>query len=436
MNILNKLFSPKISKKDLPVSYLYLINGDFIANAGISDLNLAREGFIKNIIAYRCITLISDQASLMTFNLFQNDKELIKHPLIELLKNPYPTLAQQEFLKSIFIYRLIYGQSYIWMQDTNKSSNYIDTEPVFLYPLRPDYVTVNEGNNFLPSSYVYNDGRNSYKFNVTINGKSNIIHIKTINPINEYLGLSPLIPASFSIDMHNESQRWNYNLLRNGARPSGILELPAEVELNDNDRKRLTLEITEAYSGSENAGKPIVLTGGMKFVPMSLNPKDMDFTTTEKTAAYNIALAFGVPMDLLNKEQAKYDNLRSAQEQLFDEAVMPLVKNLMTELNMCLVPRYGDNLELKADFSYILASQIKKDNKALILEKVSYLTINEKREQIGYEALPDGDVLPAKSPSFNLEGMKLDFINNEIKQGIDAAEALKLADLVYAKKIN
>src|SRR3546814_1030491 len=53
------------------------------------------------------------------------------------------------------------------------------------------------------------------------------------------------------------------------------------------------------FQGAANAGRPMLLEGGLKWQPLSLTPADMDFTETKAAAAREIALAFGVPPMLL-----------------------------------------------------------------------------------------------------------------------------------------
>jgi len=62
---------------------------------------------------------------------------------------------------------------------------------------------------------------------------------------------------------------------------------------------RLKRELDDTYTGAANAGRPMLLEGGLDWKPMSLTPKDMDFLEAKHTAAREIALAFGVPPMLL-----------------------------------------------------------------------------------------------------------------------------------------
>jgi len=68
-------------------------------------------------------------------------------------------------------------------------------------------------------------------------------------------------------------------LLDNAARPSGALVYagPENAVLSDGQFERLKRELEEQYQGTRNAGRPLLLEGGLDWKAMSLSPRDMDF---------------------------------------------------------------------------------------------------------------------------------------------------------------
>ncbi len=69
--------------------------------------------------------------------------------------------------------------------------------------------------------------------------------------------------------------------------------------LTDEKFERLQQELEENFSGAVNAGRPLLLEGGLDWKALSLSPKDMDVSETKASAAREIALAFGVPPPLI-----------------------------------------------------------------------------------------------------------------------------------------
>ena len=103
--------------------------------------------------------------------------------------------------------------------------------------------------------------------------------------------------------MSRAAAAWNRALLENAARPSGALVFDASDGggLTAEQFDRLKGELLAAYQGSANAGRPMVLEGGLKWQSLALSPAEMDFAELKAAAARDIALAFGVPPMLLGR---------------------------------------------------------------------------------------------------------------------------------------
>ncbi len=122
---------------------------------------------------------------------------------------------------------------------------------------------------------------------------------------------------------------------------------------------------------------------------------DMDFINAKHTAARDIALAFGVPPQLLGiPGDNTYSNMREARLALWEETVLPLIDQIAAELNNWLVPRFGDGLELAHDLDAPPALGLRRERHWEKLNKADFITINEKRAAAGYGAIAGGDVLP------------------------------------------
>ena len=412
MSLIQKIFNTPAPEKKSKDAIYYMMNGSLYLT-DYSNVKLAVEGYKQNLIIFRCITLIVEKASIVEYDLFFKDKlvEDRNDPLLKILHRPFFKTTKTEFLNDVLSSFLIYGQAYIWTRyvDDNKTP-IVNKPPVFLQNLFPDRMEIVEGNNFMPSAYHYNDKNLSQKFDVSITGESNIIHMKTFNPTSYFQGFSPMIPAGFAIDQNNELSKWNLKLLQNGARPSGILTAPKEAIMTDDTINRLKVELQESYSGSGNSGKPMLLTDGMTWTQLGLNPAEMDYTETEKNTIHKIALAYRVPMQLLNTTESKFENLQTANEQLMDEAVIPLVNRYFDELNMDLVPRYGKDQILKPNFDKSIVLINKKVKERDSLEKISYFTVNEKRKKTGEQPIAGGDTLFIQMNQIPIDqaGMQLD----------------------------
>ena len=126
-----------------------------------------------------------------------------------------------------------------------------------------------------------------------------VLHMKLFHPANDHYGLSPIEPAASAIDLHNAAARWNKALLDNSARPSGALVYAGASPMTGEQFQRLTSELEASFQGTRNAGRPLLLEGGLDWKAMSLSPRDLDFLEAKHAAAREIALAVGVPPMLL-----------------------------------------------------------------------------------------------------------------------------------------
>lgn len=353
------------------------------------------EAYIKNVIAYRSIHMIASSAASVEWKLMNvsgggSRKILLRHPLLTLLKKPNPIQGGSEFFESVISYRLISGNSYIQRVG-------IDGQPPSeLYTARPDRMAVIAGKNAIPQAYCYSvykqDGQEmQVHFPVhPITGKSSILHIKAFHPLDDWYGLSPIEAAAYSIDQHNQAGAWNQALLQNGARPSGALVVKSDNgnTLSEEQYQRLKQQIGEEFSGPENAGKPILLEGGLDWREMSLTPKDMDYLNAKHSSARDIALAFGVPPQLLGiPGDNTYSNLAEARLALWEETILPLVDQISDALNNWLVPLFGSDLHLTYDTHSISALSLRREQVWDRVNKSDFLTQDEKRMMVGLPPL-------------------------------------------------
>jgi len=355
---------------------------------------LANEGYQKNVIAYRCIRLISQSAAAVPFALYRNKQRLQEHPLLELLQRPNPVQGGAELFDAVFAFSLIAGNSYL------EAVGPVAGSPRELWTLRPDRMRVIPGVHGVPEAYRYTVDGKWVDFKVdALTGRAPVLHIKNFHPLDDWYGMSPLEAAAASVDQHNDAARWNVSLLQTGGRPSGALVYtPAHPDAPDTltaeQRQTLKSELERFYTGRENAGRPLILEGGLDWKEMSLTPKDMDWLAGKDVSAREIALAFHVPAQLVGIAGSQtFSNFEQARLALFDDAVLPLLDHVKDELNNWLVPQFGDDLCLDYDIDKVEALALRRQQVWDRLAAADFLTVNEKRAALGYTAITGGDTL-------------------------------------------
>ena len=407
--------------------------------------DLAKEGYLKNAIVYRCVNEISKGASAVPFVLKAGDQIIEEHPLIDLLMRPNPLQSYSEFFSSLFGYVLLSGNAYILKTGSDMGA------PKELHQLRPDRINIKGSGKPIPEKYEYMvNGRvaNTYMIDQE-NGFSELKHIKLWNPLDDYYGLSPMSAAAVEVDQFNMSSKHNVNLLQNGARPSGaVIFKPQDdagfaVNLSESQRQQLITDMNNRFTGANNAGRPMLLEGDFDWKEMGLSPKDMDFATLKHMSATDIALCFGVPSQLVGVPDSQtYSNVAEARLALYEETIIPHLRKIASDLNEWLVPLFDDRLTLEFDIDSIpaLSERVRKTYENVTSAvREGIMTRNEAREKIGLEPLNGADDLYISANLFPLgdEGVEKpeNPINEEDLEDYDDDETDKaIMDLLEEEK--
>ncbi len=346
--------------------------------------SLARAGFQKNVIAYRSIRLVSEAAASAPLRVVEDGAVMSAHPLLDLLNRPNPEQSGQTLLETLYGYLETAGNAYV-------EAVRLDGAVRELYCLRPDRMKALAGADGWAEGYEYAVDGKKTRFVRDADGFAPVLHLKLFHPTNDHYGLAPLEAAATAVDFHNAALAWNKALLDNAARPSGALVYkgPDGAEnLTAEQFERLKEELSTAYSGIANAGRPLVLDGGLDWRSMSLSPSDMDFVEAKNGAAREIALAFGVPPQLLGiPGDNTYANYREANLAFWRQTVLPLVRKTASALSNWLAPQFG-GASVEVDAGAIDALAADRDALWARISAAAFLTDDEKRRALG---LPAGE---------------------------------------------
>ncbi|MDZ4380459.1 MAG: phage portal protein [Parvibaculum sp.] len=340
---------------------------------------LAEEGYRRNAVAYRCVRLIAEAAASLPWLLYDGTRELSEHPLLALIERPNEGQAGADFFESWYSFLQVAGNAYMELVE-------VEGAPRELHVLRPDRMKAVPGRAGWPEAYEYSV--NGRVVTIPCGTPSPVLHMRLFNPVDDYYGMSPLEAAACAIDIHNAAGSWNKSLLDNAARPSGALVYKggeAGANLTEDQFERLKRELAENYQGAANAGRPLLLEGGLDWTSMGLTPQEMDFIAAKHAAAREIALAFGVPPMLLGiPGDNTYANLREANRAFWRGTVLPLAGRTARALTHWLGPRYEGKLRLWYDADQVDALSADRDALWARVSRADFLSDAEKREAVGY----------------------------------------------------
>ncbi len=330
-----------------------------------------RSAFLDNPVAQRAVRIVAEGVGSAP----------LKPVDVEARRLVLATSAGQSLLETLAAHLLLHGDGFVQiMRDAGG-------RPLELFALRPERVSVVPAPDGWPAAYRYKVGEKTLTIPLEDEeGWPAIIHLKTFHPVDDHYGAGCLSAAEQAVAIHNAAAEWNRSLLENAARPSGALVFDGGADsagLTAEQFDRLKAELLQAFSGGINAGRPMLLEGGLKWQSMSMSPADMDFAELKAAAGRDIALAFGVPPMLLGLPgDNTYANYREANRALWRLTLLPLAGKILAGLSEGLQPWFPD-LNLAIDLDRVPALAEDREKAWSQVSGADFLEPEEKRALLG-----------------------------------------------------
>ncbi|MEM9845330.1 MAG: phage portal protein [Pseudomonadota bacterium] len=348
--------------------------------------SLTRQGFTGNPVGFRAVTLIAEAAAALPLVLQDTETRYDAHPLLSLMARPNSGQGQAELLEALYGQILLSGDGYVEAV-LDDSGGVIE-----LHVLRSDRMSVVPGADGWPVAYEYAVAGRKHRFPVS-GGVSAVCHVKAMHPQDDHYGLSPMQAAASALDVHNAASAWSKALLDNAARPSGaiVYKGPDGHDVMTPEQYDRVLSEMEAYHvGARNAGRPMLLEGGLDWKPMGFSPSDMEFQKTKEAAAREIAVAFGVPPMILGiPGDATYANYQEANRAFYRLTVLPLVAKVTSALSHWLAGFTGDTAVFKPDLDQVPALSVEREAQWKRVASAEFLSAAEKRALLGLPKLQE-----------------------------------------------
>lgn len=347
-----------------------------------------RNGLAANPYVLRAVEIRATGVSQLTPVLYDRDGNPVDperdRTLGGLLRHPSPGTTWRDLMHTVQVHLAVDGNAYIYISEGSDGSPELRAVP-------PDHVSYQPSTDvFRPVAYWRISGTSEGMIQVPLD---RMIHIHGPVGPDGVTGVSPLEACALSVGAQTEARRWNASLMANGGKPGIILTMPPGTVLTDAERTALMTALKTDHGGTANAGAPIVLEGGMSAQALGATPTDMDYTAGLTLMAREISIAMSVSSELLgdaaNKTHANYGE---ALKDLAVHTIKPLADQVYEALTLALVTDLsGPVASIGYDLSEIDGMQ--SDEAAIIAayNSAEFLTVNEKRARLGYEAVPDGD---------------------------------------------
>ena len=301
-------------------------------------------------------------------------------------------ISQAEWLGTTLFNMAVYGNAYWLVQRGNRGISNIRN-------IHPTDISVSQDER----KKVY------YQIGGTTYNPSNIIHLKLwYSPsTTKLLGEGPIqrhkSVLRSALDMHHYADNW----FRTAAVPTGLL---TTSEFLSED---IAKQNKEAFVNSQKERSVAVLSSGLKYETVTLNPEEAQFLENQKYINRQIALMFGVPPMYLSMgiegQGMTYMNGNEDRTRLYDDGLQQYIVRIQQAITD-LLPR-GQSAEFNMT-EFLRPNQLSRYQSYGVAIDKGFLTINEIRELEGMPAIPE-PVQPAEPVEPVAEDRK-DKISKEI----------------------
>ena len=198
--------------------------------------------------------------------------------------------------------------------------------------------------------------------------RADICHLRYTSSVDDARGHGPLEAGRSILTSAGTLGAYANTIAANGLVPSSILEAPEQMSP---DQAALLRDEWVAQRAAL-PGYPAVLSGGLKWTPTALNPKDMALLELAQFTNSQIAVLLGVPPPLVGLPTAgdslTYNTVLMALEQHWRTGLLPMVTTVMNGLSEWLLPR-GTTVELNSD-KYVRPEPLQRAQTAQILNSI------------------------------------------------------------------
>jgi HK97 family phage portal protein len=343
---------------------------------------------------YRCVEVISDAIASQTWEYlnFTDSDGWVSDPfntVSYMLNNePHPAMSRFTIMKTLVAKVLLEGNGYL-----------IIRRDVYLNPIRLDLVTGNVIEYLRKDGTIYYEVQYAgYDINsVTSTGIEMVEGVDMIHILNftydGFQGVSTLRHAVDTMGLAYASESSAKGFFTSGANMSGILEV--EGKLTPEKAKAIKDAWAKAFNiTSGQPGGIAVMESGLKFNPVTVNPKDAQMLETRKFNVVEICRFFGVsPSKVFDSENLTYSNIESFQLGFLTDTISPLDSKIEAEFNRKLLRkslRPKTRLNLKID-DLLRANMDSTANYISKMFQVGGYTVNEVRAKAGNPKVEGGD---------------------------------------------
>lgn len=372
---------------------------------------------IRLSAVWACVRLLSESVSTLPLKIYERQsdgsrKPAIQHPAYQVLcRRPNLEMTPSRFMLMLVASICLRGNGFV-------EKKMIGNKLVSLVPLLPQNMVVKRLDNG-SLQYTYTES-NSQR----VISPKNIMHIRGFG-LDGVCGMMPMMTGRDVIGAAMAVEESAAKIFENGLQSSGFLS--AEAALDKDQRERLR-GYMQAFTGSRNAGKIMVLEGGLKYQNVTMNPEAAQMLESRAFSIEEICRWFRVPPFMVghaDKQSSWASSVEGMNLQFLTNTLRPLLVNIEQEISRCLLD--GDE-DLFAEFSVeglLRADSAGRSAYYTTALQNGWMSRNDVRRLENMPPIEGGDLYTVQLNLTPLEDLK------QNSQAVQAANLLKIHNYVF-----
>jgi HK97 family phage portal protein len=322
-------------------------------------------------------------------------------PLSQLLAQPNPYQAQDSYYASIYTFKKLTGNAFVWLDrgpyDEVEGPARLDLPVLNMFVLPSQYVSIRVNREVLFGEILgytlYDSGQPIYL------AKEDIIHWKDPNPaydsynFTQLYGVSPLQPGLKLITQDYAETDAAVAMFQNGG-ARGVLYNETFNNLSKEQVAQADSAINTKINNKQMKSAVVQLPGKWGYNYIGQSAVDMELMEAQDKTFTRICNLLGCNPQLF-MTGTTFNNVEQARKDLITNAILPDCASFRDEENRVLLQAFGyKQSDYCIDVDVTDLAELADDMDKLSTRVIANwtLTPNEKREELGFDALADPDM--------------------------------------------
>jgi HK97 family phage portal protein len=342
---------------------------------------------------YACSTLRArNMASLplRAYRMVQGERvEVTDGPFKDLMSAVNPHWTYNRLMQMTELSLCLWGQAF-WVLERGPNGQGAPRE---IWWARPDRMRlVPDEKNYI-AGWIYDWDNERLPFT-----PDEVIWFRFPNPLDEFMGLSPIAATRLAIDTAQGALQSNHSIFKNGLQIAGVVSpQDKETAWSREQTEQLRESLERRFKGADKAHRLAVLGQAASFQTMGVSPKDAQFIELMKWTRSDVASVYGVPPELIgDHEHATYSNIEQAYKGLWTDCLIPEASMIASEITEQMLKFFPDVDVVEFDTTHVSALQ---PDKASLADQAGKwvamgVPLNRVLSQIAPQMLPEGGEYP------------------------------------------